>query len=228
MEAKSVFDTLSAIDLSKRTEKKNGLTYLSWPWAWQEVVKRYPDASYEIIRDGSGTPYFFDQATGYMVFTSITINGVTRDMWLPVMDGANKAMLDRPYTYEGTNQNFRYATKGEDGVYRDKYGNVQTKYIQKTVNAATMFDINKTIMRCLVKNLAMFGLGLYIYAGEDLPEQQEEDHSGEMCGSTELAVLEAMVKKAYKVEDIKQIFPTWPNLTKGQYATAMTRLKGKQ
>lgn len=45
-----------------------------------------------------------------------------------------------------------------------------TKYGSKTVEAATMFDINKTLMRCLTKNLAMFGLGIYIYAGEDLPE----------------------------------------------------------
>ena len=37
-----------------------------------------------------------------------------------------------------------------------------------------MFDINKTIMRCLVKNLSMFGLGLYIYAGEDIPESEKE------------------------------------------------------
>ena len=45
-----------------------------------------------------------------------------------------------------------------------------TKYGKKTVKSFTMFDVNKTIMRCLVKNLAMFGLGLYIYSGEDLPE----------------------------------------------------------
>ena len=71
-------------------------------------------------------------------------------MWLPVMDGANKAMKRTPYKY-------------------------QTKYNgEKTVEAATMMDINKTIMRCLVKNLAMFGLGLYIYAGEDLPETDKE------------------------------------------------------
>ena len=38
-----------------------------------------------------------------------------------------------------------------------------------------MFDVNKTIMRCLVKNLAMFGLGLYIYAGEDLPEGDADE-----------------------------------------------------
>lgn len=38
-----------------------------------------------------------------------------------------------------------------------------------------MMDVNKTVMRCLVKNLAMFGLGLYIYAGEDLPEEADRD-----------------------------------------------------
>ena len=80
-----------------------------------------------------------------MVFTKVTIEDITHEMWLPVMDGANKAMKSKPYTYK-------------------------TKYGEKSVEAATMFDINKTIMRCLTKNLAMFGLGIYIYAGEDLPE----------------------------------------------------------
>ena len=75
-------------------------------------------------------------------------------MWLPVMDSSNKAMKDVPYEYE---------------VY-DKF---KKQYTKKKVEAATMFEINKTIMRCLVKNLAMFGLGLHIYAGEDLPETVE-------------------------------------------------------
>lgn len=44
----------------------------------------------------------------------------------------------------------------------------------KALKTADMFDINKAIMRCFTKNLAMFGLGLYIYAGEDLPEGAEE------------------------------------------------------
>ena len=72
-------------------------------------------------------------------------------MWLPVMDNKNKAMKLSPYNYQ---------------VW-DSY---KKQYVEKSVAAATMFDVNKTIMRCLVKNLAMFGLGLYIYAGEDLPE----------------------------------------------------------
>lgn len=138
-----VFNTLSEINVNDHTEEKNGLTYLSWCWAWAEVKKRFPDADYEILKF-NGLPYVYDENTGYMVYTRVCINDITHEMWLPVMDSANKAMKSKPYTYK-------------------------TKYGEKYVEAATMFDINKTIMRCLVKNLAMFGLGLYIYAGEDLP-----------------------------------------------------------
>lgn len=145
----SVFETLYQINCNEHTEPKNGLTYLSWTWAWAEFSKRYPDATYE-IKKYDGLPYVYDPKTGYMVYTEVTVEGVTKEMWLPVMDGANRAMKAEPY--EVTN----------------KWGKV-TK-----VEAATMFDINKTLMRCLTKNLAMFGLGLYIYAGEDLPEGEEE------------------------------------------------------
>ena len=149
---KTVFDTLNAVNVNEHTEIKDTgktkLTYLSWAWAWAEVKKKFPDATYEIIKF-NGIPYVFDEKTGYMVYTTVTIGGITHEMWLPVMDGNNRAMLDRPYE-------------------------VQTKYNKFTVQAATMFDVNKTIMRCLTKNLAMFGLGLYIYAGEDLPEVSDE------------------------------------------------------
>lgn len=148
-----VFDELFSVNVNDRTEKKKtggtALTYLSWPFAWAEVKKRYPNASYSIWKDEKGVPYAYDENTGFMVYTAVNIEGVTHEMWLPVMDGANKAMKSHPYEY-------------------------QTKNGSKTVEAATMFDINKTIMRCLTKNLAMFGLGLYIYAGEDLPEAETE------------------------------------------------------
>lgn len=160
----AVFEELMGVNVNGHTEKKKTggteLTYLSWPFAWAEVKKRYPEARYEIERF-NGLPYVYDPETGYMVFTTVTIEGITHEMWLPVMDGANKAMKAVPY---------EYAVKG----YRGSTDTV------KTVAAATMFDINKTIMRCLVKNLAMFGLGLYIYAGEDLPitdEPQEGSRS---------------------------------------------------
>ena len=152
------FKTLNTINVNENTEKKNGLTYLSWAWAWAELKKVYPDATYQ-IRQFDGRPYLYDENLGYMVMTEMTVDGITHEMWLPVMDGANKAMKDKPYTYE---------------VKEYQYGKWTGDYIEKEVTAATMFDINTAIMRCLTKNIAMFGLGLYIYAGEDLPEESEE------------------------------------------------------
>ena len=145
----NIFENLFKLNVNEQVEKKNGLNYLSWVYSWAEVKKRYPEATYEVKRFGENQlPYVYDENTGYMVFTTVTIEGLTHEMWLPVMDGANKAMKNKPYTYD---------TRYKKGA---------------VVEAATMFDINKTIMRCLAKNLAMFGLGLYIYAGEDLPESE--------------------------------------------------------
>lgn len=157
MSEESVFKKLNNLNVNKYTEKKQNLTYLSWAWAWAEVKKLYPDASYQIWKDDEGNPYTFNESLGYMCYTSVCINGETLEMWLPVMNGANKAMLNKEYTY-----------KVKDWTESKKQG--KDVFIDKTVEPATMFDINKTIMRCLVKNLAMFGLGLYIYSGEDLPE----------------------------------------------------------
>lgn len=149
---KSVFEILNNINVNEHTETKevsgSKLTYLSWAWAWAEVKKAFPDAVYEIEKF-NGIPYAYDPLTGYMVYTKVTIGGITHEMWLPVMDGQNRAMKAEAYQ-------------------------IQTKYKTITVQPATMFDVNKAIMRCLVKNLAMFGLGLYIYAGEDLPEDADQ------------------------------------------------------
>lgn len=145
------FTKLRTLNVNDRVEKKDGLTYLSWAWAWDEFKQHCPDATYEVVKTDKGLPYFESDA-GAMVYTKVTADGQTHEMWLPVMDGKNKAMKSAPYTYTVKD----WKTK-------------QT--VEKTVDAYTMFDINKTIMRCLVKNLAMFGLALYIYAGEDLPEE---------------------------------------------------------
>lgn len=151
MENKDVFSTLNAINVNEHVEKKDtgkvSLSYLSWSWAWAEVKKKYPNASYEIVKFENGLPYSYDPKTGYMCYTKVTIDDITHEMWLPVMDSHNEAMLDHERT-------------------------VKTKFSEYKVPACTMFDVNKTVMRCLTKNLAMFGLGLYIYAGEDLPEEE--------------------------------------------------------
>ena len=139
--------------VEKKPTKQTGgttLTYLSWASAFQVAKENYPDLEYQIERNPeTGMPYWYDPLTGYMVFTKVTIGGQTHEMWLPVMDGTNRAMKAEPYE-------------------------VQTKYKKFTVPAATMCDINKAIMRCLVKNLSMFGLGLYIYRGEDLPDCESQ------------------------------------------------------
>lgn len=150
----NIFETLSKINVNDMVEKKQTggttLTYLSWASAFQAAKENYPDLTYEVERNPeTGMPYWYDPLTGYMVFTKMTIGGQTHGMWLPVMDGTNHAMKAEPY-------------------------DVQTKYKKFRVPAATTCDINKAIMRCLVKNLSMFGLGLYIYRGEDLPDGESQ------------------------------------------------------
>jgi hypothetical protein len=190
MELKDLQEELLSLNVNEKTEEKNGLTYLSWSWAWAELLKKYPSATYEIVKfedNGKLVPYMFDQKTGYMVFTKLTIENITREMWLPVMDGANKAMLDHEYTYQ---------------VKDYKTGEVK----EKTVAKANMFDINKTIMRCLTKNLAMFGLGLYIYSGEDLPEDNRTATKEQIKELEKLIPdIEAMLNyyNISKIEDMK-------------------------
>lgn len=129
----STFETLSAINVSEHIEKKNGLNYLSWPWAWAELKKRFPDATYRVINDPEGLNYHTDGKTAW-VEVGVTVAGQEQIETLPVMD-------------------FRNAS-----IPRDK---------------VTSYDVNKAIKRCMVKAIGLHGLGLYIYAGEDLPEDAE-------------------------------------------------------
>lgn len=131
MEKQSVFNTLNSVNCNEHTEKKNGLTYLSWAWAWAEVKKRYPTANYTIYENADGWNYFTDGRTCW-VKTGVTIDGLQHIEMLPVMDYRNASIpLDK----------------------------------------VTSFDVNKAIQRSLTKAAARHGLGLYIYAGEDLPEE---------------------------------------------------------
>lgn len=133
---KNVFETLSAINVSGKTEKKNGLTYLSWAYAWGELCKVYPTATYKVHeRDTQWGPcnYFTDGRTAW-VKVSVTIGDLTHTEMLPIMDYRNKSIpLDK----------------------------------------VTSCDANKAIQRCITKAVARFGLGLYVYAGEDLPSSVE-------------------------------------------------------
>lgn len=178
----SKFEDVAKVNVNEHTEKKGNLTYLSWAWAWAEFKKLYPDASYEVVKFGEGKPYYCDEKTGYMCYTKVKADGIEHEMWLPVMDSRNKAMLQ-----------------------------------------PTMFDINKTIMRCLTKNLAMFGLGLYIYAGEDLPQGEEmavETYKELQAEIHRTGVSIKSLATAYKVKSLDE-------LTETQAKEAIERLKAK-
>lgn len=131
----SVFETLNRINVNEHTEKKGNLTYLSWAWAWAEVKKAYPDATYTIYENRDGLNYHTDGKTAW-VKTGVTVDGLEHIEYLPVMDFKNNSIpLER----------------------------------------ITSTDVNKAIQRSLTKACARHGLGLYIYAGEDLPEEERQD-----------------------------------------------------
>lgn len=130
---KNYFEILNSINVSDKTEQKNGLTYLSWAWAWGEVKKLHPTANYKIYETEEGCIYWTDGKTAW-VKTGVTINEIEHIEYLPVMDYKNKSI---------------------------------------PVDSITSFDVNKAIQRSLTKAVARHGLGLYIYAGEDLPEDDK-------------------------------------------------------
>ena len=163
----SVFEKLSSINVNDKVEKKNGLSYVSWIFAWSEVKKVYPSANYRVV-NFDGKPYLFDEHLGYLVQTEVTIEGETIPMQLPVMDNMNRAQ--RHIVYQKFN---------------------------KDIQPATMFDINTAIMRCLTKNLAMFGLGSYIYAGEDLPMVETE---------VDLSAIQTKVDSCTTLDELQMLY----------------------
>lgn len=157
---KSVFEVLNAINVNGHTEKKNGLTYLSWAWAWAEVKKHYPDAFYTIYENKDGLNYHTDGRTCW-VKTGVTIEGLEHIEYLPVLD--------------------------------------RTSHSSLLLNSVTSWDVNKAIQRSLTKAVARHGLGLYIYAGDDLSEVQNEadDKFGDIILS---------VAAAKDTEELKEIY----------------------
>ena len=131
-------------DVNSHTEKKNNLTYLSWAWAWAEALKADPQASFSVQMFGDKC-YMEINGTA-MVWVTVTMFGKPMVCQLPVMDNFN-----RPITIEGV-------------TTTNKYG-------KEIITKLDSFNVNTAIMRCMTKALSLHGLGLYIYAGEDLPEE---------------------------------------------------------
>ncbi len=170
---KNYFEELNRINVNGKTEKKNGLTYLSWAWAWGEVKKLHPDAVYTIYENASGWNYHTDGRTCW-VKTGVTVAGVEHIEYLPVMDFRNNS------------------------IPADK---------------VTSYDVNKAIQRSLTKACARHGLGLYIYAGEDLPEEQTQEApqtAQEPQRATEPAKASTSSKKKTKAPEKAQETPQEP------------------
>ena len=147
-ENETIFKRLNKIEVNKFVKQKNKMSYLSWAVAWRMVIDLFPNATYHLKTFDDGVPCKIT-TFGAFVSTTVTIDGITREMTLPVLDGANKSLKLEPYSYD---------TKYKQGV---------------KVEPINAFDVNKAQMRCLVKNLGVFGLGIDLYIGYDLPNDLE-------------------------------------------------------
>ena len=126
-DTRTPFERLAALDVGKYLEKKNGLAYLSWAWAVDQLLRADPAAEWSYAE-----PVRFGETM--MVSCTVTAFGRPRTMQLPVMDHRNKAITN-----------------------------------------PDAFAVNTAMQRCLVKAIALHGLGLYVYAGEDVPRADNGD-----------------------------------------------------
>ena len=173
------FEQLAKIDVSKHIEKKANLSYLSWAWALDQLMRVDPKANWVFHE-----PQMFGESM--MISCTVTAFEKPITMHLPVMDNRNQAI------------------KNPDA-----------------------FQVNKNMMRCLVKAIACHGLGLYIYAREDLPHTEPEPEP-EPRGKPELlALLSGMTTEA----EVKEL---WAGLTalerasiKAEVATLGKQIKGE-
>lgn len=131
---KTIFQTLSEIDITSKIKQKNKMDYLPWSSAWDFVKNKFPNATYRIIKTEDGCIYHNDGRTCW-VETEMTINGDVQTEILPVLDFRNQSI---------------------------------------SYDKVTASDVNKSIKRCLVKNLALFGLGLSLWNGEELSDNAKK------------------------------------------------------
>lgn len=172
-EINNYFIELNSIDVSDYVETKGGavkLNYLSWAYAWGEIKKRYPTATYTVYENNDGWNYFTDGRTAW-VKTGVTINGLEHIEYLPVMNNSNKSI---------------------------------------PLKDVTSFDVNKAIQRSITKAIARHGLGLYIYAGEDLPIDTPKEEplpvtAEQLNRFEELGVKLDGVLKKYGIKQITQL-----------------------
>ncbi|SFC01939.1 Protein of unknown function [Bacillus sp. 491mf] len=173
-EQKNYFAELASIDVSKHVEKKGRFSYLSWSWAVDQLLKKCPDATWQVVRF-DGLPYMKTEV-GYFVEVEVTVNNITRSQIHPVLDNYNKPIA-KP----------------------------------------TSFQINTSIQRCLAKAIALHGLGLYIYSGEDIPQddepkqtskqqsivpEKEQERQAQVANEQRIQAIHAQIRELSEVYDM--------------------------
>jgi hypothetical protein len=157
IDRKEAINKLLSTNVNEHTEKKGGLTYLSWAWAWAEALKADEDATFKV--EMFGDKCYMDINGTAMVFVTVTMFRKPMTCQLPVMDFRNKAILN-----------------------------------------PDAFAVNTAIMRCMTKALALHGLSLYIYAGEDLPEGESDLDVNTMIDHL------AAIDSASTLEELKNVY----------------------
>ena len=161
------FIELNNINVNSKKEKKNNLDYLSWPWAWGELKKRHPEATFTVYENAEGWNYHTDGRTAW-VKVGVTVNGIEHIEYLPVMDYKNKSI---------------------------------------PLDSITSFEVNKAIQRATVKAIARHGIGLYIYAGEDLPEEPNDKPT--IKGYPARAEMMATINEHYPGDMVQKLLDYW-------------------
>lgn len=163
---KSVFETLSSVDVAPVTQKKGNFSYLSWSNAVREMLKAYPDATWE-FSEWECLPYLKTEV-GYFVACKVTINGISRKQMMPILDFKNKAVL---------------------------------------LGKLTSDQVNKAQMRALAKAIALHGLGLDLWAGEDLMPTPEELALASMRSKLTRSSLAKYIQDCgYTLDQVSQAF----------------------
>lgn len=170
--SENTFIRLAAINVNAHVEKKNGLSYLSWAWAVDQLLRLDPDAEWHY-------PAPISYGDTLMVLCTVKAFGRHRTAQLPVMDHRNKPIPN-----------------------------------------PDAFAVNTAMQRCLVKAIALHGLGLYIYAGEDVPSGEEQ--------LPELdPVLVAQFEAAEDLDHLAALWNTIPKKQRADYTAVKDQAKAR-
>lgn len=197
-EKENTFKTLFDINVSDKIKSKIGLSYLSWAYAWGELKKAYPDAFWTVYsREIKST-------------STKTIREQDGTEIVTVTEESNEV----PYFTDGKTCYVKVGVTINDHEEVEMLPVMDNKNNAVPLVSITMTAVNKAIQRAFVKACARHGLGLYVYAGEDLPEVDKKvidfKAIAENCDRFETKLLTQEGFDKIKEETIKLVQDSYP------------------